>query len=258
MSSSLPTPVAAALGVVPTVLDSAKRVPAKIVQLPILAVSNTLTALEGVRREYEQLVERGEGLVGRLRGLEFDELEDKVEAVVEKTPAAAAYDRVEDTVESVVDQVSDLLDRSATKPKAKAPRKEAHVVETAAPEAVVETVEAVTEALTTGVPERGELPLEDYDSLTLGSLRGRLRSLTLEELVHVRDYERAHAHRLPVVTLLDNRIAKLATDEAATPSPGGEAPVLPSATSEGKISAKAAKGTAPKKASPPRTKVRTT
>ncbi len=213
MSSSLPTPVAAALGVVPTVLDSAKRVPGKLVQLPILAVSNTLTVLEGVRREYDQLVERGEGLVGRLRGLDFDELEDRVESAVEQTPMAAAYDRVEDTVEDVVEQVSNLLDRSAAKPRAA--RKEP--VETAATETVVETVEAVTEALTTGVPERGELPLEDYDSLTLGALRGRLRSLTLEELVHVRDYEKAHAHRLPVTTLLDNRIAKLATEGASGP-----------------------------------------
>lgn len=218
MSSSLPTPVAAALGVVPTVLDSAKRVPGRLVQLPILAVSNTLTALEGVRREYELLVERGEDFVGRLRGLDFDELEDRVESVVERTPAAAAYDTVEDTVEDLVGKVSDLLDRAASKPKPKAKTPEAHVVETAASETVVETVEAVTEALSTGVPERSELPLEDYDSLTLGTLRGRLRSLTLDELVHVRDYEKAHAHRLPVVTLLDNRIAKLATEGAAAPA----------------------------------------
>jgi hypothetical protein len=224
VSSSLPTPVAAALGVVPPVLDGAKRVPGRLVQLPILAVSNTLTALEGVRREYEQLVERGEGLVGRLRGLDFDEIEDRVEAVVERTPAAAAYDRVEDTVEDVVDQVSDLLDRAASKPRNV--RKEVvdtTAPETAATETVVETVEAVTEVLTTGVPARGDLPLEDYDSLTLGSLRGRLRSLTLDELVHVRDYEKAHAHRLPVVTLLDNRIAKLATEGAAAPAPANPA-----------------------------------
>lgn len=221
MSSSLPTPVAAALGVVPTVLDGAKRVPGRLVQLPILAVSNTLSVLEGMRREYEQLVERGEGLVGRLRGLDFDELEDRVEFAISQTPAAGAYDRVEDAAENVVDQVSNLLDRSAAKPRAKATPKEkpkAHVVETAATETVVETVEAVADALTTGVPERGELPLEDYDSLTLGALRGRLRSLSLEELVHVRDYEKAHAHRLPVVTLLDNRIAKLATEEGAAPA----------------------------------------
>ena len=54
--------------------------------------------------------------------------------------------------------------------------------------------------------------------MTLGSLRGRLRSLSVEQLVQVRAYEKAHADRLPVVTMLDNRIAKLATDASAAPS----------------------------------------
>lgn len=64
-----------------------------------------------------------------------------------------------------------------------------------------------------------ELPLPDFDHLTLGSLRGRLRRLSLADLVQLRDYERAHAHRLPIVTMLDNRIAKLTADqEQADPS----------------------------------------
>ena len=55
--------------------------------------------------------------------------------------------------------------------------------------------------------------------MTLGSLRGRLRSLSVDQLVQVRTYEKAHADRLPVVTMLDNRIAKLATRrERAAPS----------------------------------------
>ena len=63
-----------------------------------------------------------------------------------------------------------------------------------------------------------DLPLPDYDHMTLGSLRGRLRSLSVDQLVQIRAYEKAHADRLPVVTMLDNRIAKLATDASATPS----------------------------------------
>jgi hypothetical protein len=78
---------------------------------------------------------------------------------------------------------------------------------------VVETVEQV--AARTGAPAvvaHDDLPLPDYDHMTLGSLRGRLRALTVEQLVQVRTYEKAHADRLPVVTMLDNRIAKLASD----------------------------------------------
>jgi hypothetical protein len=57
--------------------------------------------------------------------------------------------------------------------------------------------------------ERAELPIEDFDHVTAGSLRGRLRRLELPELRTLRTYEQEHAHRLPILTLLENRIAKL-------------------------------------------------
>lgn len=59
-----------------------------------------------------------------------------------------------------------------------------------------------------------ELPLADFDHQTVPQLRGRLRTLTLAQLVQLRDYEQAHAARLPVLTLLDNRIARLLEDTA--------------------------------------------
>ena len=62
------------------------------------------------------------------------------------------------------------------------------------------------------------LPLPDYDHMTLGSLRGRLRSLDLVSLVQIRDYERAHANRLPIVSMLENRIVKI-TAAAPVPAP---------------------------------------
>jgi len=74
------------------------------------------------------------------------------------------------------------------------------------------------------VVDHDELPLPDYDHMTLGSLRGRMRSRDLPQLVVVRDYEKAHADRLPIVTMLDNRIAKLASDPTAPLSGGGTAP----------------------------------
>lgn len=58
-----------------------------------------------------------------------------------------------------------------------------------------------------------QLPLPDFDHLTLGSIRGRLRRLSLPELVQLREYEGAHGNRLPIVTMLDNRIAKLTAEQ---------------------------------------------
>ena len=65
------------------------------------------------------------------------------------------------------------------------------------------------------VPSQDELPLPNYDHMTLGSLRGRLVRLSLEDLLALRAYEKAHADRLAVVTMLENRIAKLRRAEQA-------------------------------------------
>lgn len=220
MPKPVPTPLAAALGLLPTVLDGARRLPGKAVQLPVLAVSSALTALDTAKKEYDELADRGEKLVARLRGNSLDELEDRVEQTLKGTALATPYDVVEDAVEDTVSKVSDLLDRAGQRKPSGSPDR----VETAADPDVVETVEQVVAAVSApAVTSHDELPLPDYDHMTLGSLRGRLRSLSVPELVQIRDYEKAHAHRPPVVTLLDNRIAKLATDAGVAPGAKAQA-----------------------------------
>lgn len=281
MPHSVPTPVAAALGLVPTVLGGVRRLPGKAVQLPVLAVSSTLTALDTARREYDDLAERGERLVARLRGTSLDQLEDAVEERVQGTVLEGAYDRAEDVVEDLVaagEKTAGMTLRAVTEtvdtataavqeelPPAEAPKEnptpkatepDTTRIDTAAGSDVVDTVERVAAASAAPVVEhRNELPLADYDHMTLGSLRGRLRSLTIPELVQVREYEKDHADRLPVVTMLDNRIAKLATDAAATPAPGSGSAVQPGPGPDvgGKVA-----GPATAKTGLPRTKVRTT
>lgn len=253
MPSQVPTPVAAALGIFPTVLDGVRRLPARAVHLPVLALSSALTGLDLARREYDDLAARGERLLARLGGTSFDRLEDAVEDRLEGTPLAGVYDAAEDALEDAGEAVQKAAvtatraarsrtpravpdaaggpgaaagqpSRSAAEqpkgePTPSAPGGEESRVGTAATADVVQTVEQVVEQ--TAAPEvdsHDELPLPDYDHMTLGSLRGRLRSLTVEQLVQLRDYEKAHANRLPVVTMLDNRIAKLATDQGATTS----------------------------------------
>lgn len=269
MSPRVPTPVAAALGLVPSVLSGVRRLPAKAATLPLLATTSALTAVESFKKQYDELAERGEQIVGQWRGTSFDDLEDKVEDRLAGTPLAKPYDAVEDALEDVTEKVistlkrrapaaPEVVDPEAPKGEATPPAPSGTIerVETAATAEVVEIVEDVVDLM--GAPTvtaHADLPLADYDHMTLGSLRGRLRSLTLEQLVQVRDYEQAHAHRLPVVTLLDNRIAKLATDAGTEPSPGaGAQPVLPVAPKK----AGKAKAASPAKTTPARTKVRST
>ncbi len=52
-------------------------------------------------------------------------------------------------------------------------------------------------------------PLEGFDEMTIGSLRGRLGSLTADELDALRQYERDHSARPQVLTMLENRLAKV-------------------------------------------------
>jgi hypothetical protein len=64
-----------------------------------------------------------------------------------------------------------------------------------------------------------ELPLTDFDQLSIGSLRSRLPRLGRDELVQLLSYERAHARRLQVVTMIENRIAKVEHDAAGATTP---------------------------------------
>ena len=91
---------------------------------------------------------------------------------------------------------------------------ETAVPETAVPETVVAET-AVPEAEPEAAPApaaapAGELPLANYDDLSIASLRARLRNLSAEQLTQLIDYEKGHAARPDVITMFERRIAKLA------------------------------------------------
>ena len=72
-----------------------------------------------------------------------------------------------------------------------------------------------------------ELPLPDYDHLPLGSVTSRIRTLDLGGLETVLAYEKAHAHRLPVVQAIEHRLGQLRA--GAEPSGGDPAAFVPEA-----------------------------
>jgi hypothetical protein len=106
-----------------------------------------------------------------------------------------------------------------------APEATAESEATAAPETVAaETVAAETVAaeVSTG-PETvaaeipavaepsGELPLANYDELSVASLRARLRNLSNDDLSLLMTYERAHQDRPEVIKMFQNRLIKMTT-----------------------------------------------
>lgn len=67
--------------------------------------------------------------------------------------------------------------------------------------------------------DRTEVPIPDYDHLPEGSLAHRIRSLPVEGLRSLLDYEQEHGNRFRVVHLLQQRVQALDSGEA-TPSSG--------------------------------------
>jgi hypothetical protein len=227
--NAVPKNVAAAIGLVPTVLGGVRRLPGKAVQLPVMAVGSALAGVDAARREYDDLADRGERLIARLRGTALEAAADASRATstgnakeAVQADAARAMDRA--SANEAVQQTLDGTDIPATpQPRATAPAR----VDSAATPDVVEQVDKIAGNVAAPlITDSSELPLPDYDHLTLGSLRSRMRSLDMQQLVQLRDYEKSKADRLPVITMLDNRIAKLANGKSV---PTGNAPDEPSA-----------------------------
>lgn len=74
---------------------------------------------------------------------------------------------------------------------------------------------------------RRELPLPDYDHLPMGSLSSRIRSLGADDLAALADYERAHGNRVPVLQVLESRMAEVRS--GAEPTDGSPDALRPEA-----------------------------
>ncbi|GAB3239771.1 hypothetical protein [Mycolicibacterium hippocampi] len=66
-----------------------------------------------------------------------------------------------------------------------------------------------------------ELPIADFDQLSIGELRHRIRSLDEDALTAVLTHEAGHAARVPVLELLETRLREL--QGGAQPSEGDPA-----------------------------------
>jgi hypothetical protein len=194
-------------------------------RLPLTAFSLGLEAWErsagirefALRRGNEALQIAAHTPLGRL--LPKLVLDDGADEEAARIAAAVRADGPADLTRDLTDTGPTTESRPPKTAAAAPPRISDAAREVGAPGAVTaeveQIVEKVADQLEISEPDnRADLPIPDFDNITLGSLRARLRSLSLEQLVTLREWEQAHAHRLPVVTALDNRIAKLGAAEA--------------------------------------------
>jgi hypothetical protein len=99
------------------------------------------------------------------------------------------------------------------------------------------------------MPEHDALPLPDYDHLPVGSLTSRIRTLDADALRTLLEYERGHANRIQVVTVMESRLTGLR--EGAQPSGGDPAEVAPEAPPAPAGGSKASEATAGPPINPP-------
>jgi hypothetical protein len=177
----VPTALSTGIGLVQAGAKIARTLPERAGTLPV-------TAMQGVAKARQLLTDREA----------VPSLGDAISRVREvlplpgSTPGQAAESAAE-AVEAVTDPFS-------------LPEPVAELVEEAAPGATL---------------SHDELPLVDYDHLTIGSLRARIRRLDAPALIQLRDYERAHANRLPVLMAFENRLKAIAAE-----TPGAEQATL--------------------------------
>lgn len=63
-----------------------------------------------------------------------------------------------------------------------------------------------------------ELPLPNFDEMSLGDIQHKVRSLTRDEVEAILTYEAGHAARVPVLEIVEARMREL--EDGAEPSSG--------------------------------------
>lgn len=117
--------------------------------------------------------------------------ETTAEAPEAAEPETAAVAEPEATVEVEAEAVAEATVEAEAVAEAEAAEPEAEVVAEAEAESTV------------------ELPLANYDELTVASMRARLRNLSNDDLVQLKEYEAANQNRPEVIKMFTNRLIKM-------------------------------------------------
>jgi hypothetical protein len=196
--------------------------PRRASALPLTAISFGLQAWERSRGLREFALRRGnEALqiaamtpLGRLLPQQL--IEDGADEEAARIAAQARATTAPEPVAAERTPAPPVEPPAPTAPKAPA-KPPAAARKVGAPGAVAAEVDKIADQLEIDAPAtREDLPIPDFDNISIGSLRARLRHLSVDQLVVLREWEQAHANRLQVITTLDNRIAKVAAEQPRT------------------------------------------
>lgn len=221
-----PYPARIAAGLIVTALEETRKLPALLITLPMTAISQTLQAGMRAQQNIAELAIKGDAALEML----FDRPDEQPEwarfdeddaagpdpvtpaapasttdtSVQDEKPKAVATTPSPTTIDEEIEEAAADADLAAP-PRADAGR---FALYSSTPDEVVAAEVPGTEAVGSADGSGPEIvELIDYDTLTLAQLRARLRSVAVEDLIALVDYEKSHRDRAPFVTMLENRIA---------------------------------------------------
>jgi hypothetical protein len=171
-----------AAGVAVTVVEETRKLPKTAITLPITVVSEVFASAMRFQQQVTALAIKGDQAIASLPLVGTPEQEQ---------PSWAVFD---DDIAARDSSDIDVPDHDAPV----APGRFA-LYSTPPAEAANATAAAPAER-----PDIVELV--DYDTLALAQLRARLRTLSLDDLETLREYEDASLKRAPFLTMLENRI----------------------------------------------------
>lgn len=196
----LPFAARVAAGVAVTVVEEARKLPGSALMLPMTVVSEALARGMRLQQQVTALAIKGDLVISALPVIgtpreeqpswaSFDEDED------DEFPATSRFDSA-----AVTDDV-DVPDAPVAEPIAangrfalySTPPLDEPVQDTSAKPAAAATKPEIVEMI-------------DFDTLALAQLRARLRTLSIEDLETLLEYENATSARAPFQTMLANRI----------------------------------------------------
>lgn len=219
MKPVLPPALRAVAGLAAVTLDEARRLPNRLVSLPVVTAGAAMQASLRLQQEYAGLVARGDELILQLRGhtgeapgwATFDEDAPSTDDGATSKPAGGGS-AVEPLLSPPGAEPSafDTADRPTSFDPAQA--RDGHPA-SAAPDplglpddaVVVVSTEDLLEATRPPTPTAAS-PVPGYDGWTVAQLRARLRRLSTAQLTDLLEYERASRERAPYVSMLRNRL----------------------------------------------------
>ncbi len=214
-----------ALGIAVTVVEEARRLPTTAFSLPMTAVSEVLQTAMRFQQTVTELAIKGDQVFSLIGGRP------------EEQPEWATFDDDPTPKSDAGPTPGRYTDVAVDAPARPAPSKAASSKTVSPKTASSKTVPSDTDAADGESPTSGRFALYstppsevqpadhvvaptltsadtrpeiaeylDYDTLTLAQLRARLRSLSVDDLTELLDYETAAKNRAPYRTMLENRI----------------------------------------------------